>query len=67
MQSNLLKAELVKRNMSQKHLAKKLGISPQALNRQLKSGKMGIARAEEIAKIVGLTNEQAIEIFLPNM
>lgn len=67
MNSNLLKAELIKREITQTELAKKLGISPQALNQQLRTGRMGIERAEEIIKYVGLSKEQAIQIFLPNI
>jgi transcriptional regulator with XRE-family HTH domain len=67
MRSNLLKAELVKRNITQTELARRLGISPQALSNQLRTGKMGVERAEQIIKLIGLSPEQAINIFLPNI
>lgn len=67
MKTNLLKAELAKAEMTQTQLAQALGITPQTLNKQINSGKMGIEQAEQISRELRLTKEKAVEIFLPGI
>ena len=60
-----LKAKIVERNTSVEEIAKKIGISPSTLYRKIKYPlRLTVMEAVQIKDILGITNEEAIEIFL---
>lgn len=62
MNTNLLRAEIVKNGMSQQEFAKKLGISPKTFYRKMKKGVFGTDEVDKMVSILRIENP--IEIFL---
>lgn len=62
MNTNLLRAEIVKNGMSQQEFAKKLGISPKTFYRKMKKGVFGTDEVDKMVSILKIENP--IEIFL---
>lgn len=60
-----LRGKIVEKRMTQQELAEKVGISKSTLNRKLKNGdKITIEEANKITRVLGLTKEEALSIFL---
>lgn len=64
MKANELKAELALRGLTQSALAEMIGLSPQTLNKQINSGRMGIETATAIVHAIDLDRDKAVDIFL---
>ena len=62
---NKLRGKIVEKGFSQQELAQSIGIDRSTFYRKMKNnGDFSIGEVAEIAKIMQLTNEEAIEIFL---
>jgi len=62
---NKLRGKIVEKGFSQQELAQSIGIDRSTFYRKMKNnGDFSIGEVAEIAKVMQLTNEEAIEIFL---
>lgn len=62
---NKLRGKIVERGFSQQELAQSIGIDRSTFYRKMKNnGDFSIGEVAEIAKVMQLSNEEAIEIFL---
>lgn len=61
--ANKLKGKMVEKNISVALIAKTLGISPSTFYRKIKKNSFEIAEADAIVKTLGLTSNEAKEIF----
>jgi len=60
---SLLRAEIVKNEMTQAEVAKKIGISPKTFSLKMKKGVFGTDEALKLVKLLNIQN--GAEIFLP--
>ena len=60
MQTQLLKAEIVKNGMTQEQLAKELGITPKTFSIKMKKGVFGTDEANKLVKILHINNPAEI-------
>jgi len=60
LQVNELKAEFVRNNMTQKQVAKAIGISEQTLRRRFKTGIFGTDEIQKLTELLNLENPQYI-------
>ena len=64
---NKLRGKIVEKGFSQQELAQSIGIDRSTFYRKMRNnGDFSIGEVAEIAKIMQLSNEEAIEIFLSN-
>ena len=61
--SNLLKAEIVKKGLTHKEVAKIIGMSSKTFSIKLNKGVFGLDEAQKLIEILEIQNP--IEIFLP--
>lgn len=62
---NKLRGKIVEKGFSQQELAQSIGIDRSTFYRKMKNnGDFSIGEVAEIAKVMQLSNEEAIEIFL---
>lgn len=60
MNTNALKAEFVKRGMTQAEVAKAIGMSCSTLNRKLKNGTFGLDEANDLIRCLKIENPERI-------
>lgn len=58
-----LKAKLVEQGLNVETLAEKIGIDRSSLYRKLNTGKMTIREAQRIKDLLGMTSDEARDIF----
>ena len=63
--SNLLKAEIVKKGMTHREIAKIIGMSSKTISIKLNKGDFGLDEAQKLIEVLEIQNP--IEIFLPKM
>lgn len=63
--SNLLKAEIVKKGMTHREVAKIIGMSSKTFSIKLNKGDFGLDEAQKLIEVLEIQNP--IEIFLPKM
>lgn len=61
---NKLLAQLALVGDSQKDLAEKMGITPQAVNKKIKNKSFNVSDIKKIKELYKLTDEQVSDIFL---
>lgn len=61
--ANLLRAEIVKNNMTQAEVARKIGISPKTFSLKMKKRVFGTNEAQALVRLLNINNAE--EIFLP--
>ena len=60
MDANMLRAEIVRNGMTQRTLAKKIGVSESTFIRKMKAGTFGIDEAELMINILGISDPVAV-------
>ena len=63
--SNLLKAEIVKKGMTHREVATIIGMSSKTFSIKLNKGDFGLDEAQKLIEVLEIQNP--IEIFLPKM
>jgi predicted transcriptional regulator len=64
MNSAKLKGKIVEKNLNVVKVAESIEIGAKTFYKKIKSGRFTVNEAAKIKKVLGLTNEEAIEIFL---
>ena len=64
MDLNKLKGKIVENGLNIPKVAEKLEIDPKTLYRRLNSGKITVGDAAKMKRILSMTDEEAIKIFL---
>lgn len=57
---NLLRAEIVRAGMTQKTVAKSLGMSENTFSKKINTGKFGVEDAEKMIKLLGIQDPIAV-------
>jgi transcriptional regulator with XRE-family HTH domain len=64
--ANKLRGRVVENGLTMRALAARLGVNESTLHRKLQNSGFTIHEAQEIAKILNLSAEDVMAIFLPN-
>ena len=64
--ANLLKAEIARNGMSQRDVAKSIGMSANTFSKKIKNGTFGITEADQMIKLLGIQNPSAIFLIKSN-
>lgn len=64
--ANKLRGRVVENGLTMRALAAKLGVNESTLHRKLQNSGFTIREAQEIAKVLNLSAEDAVAIFLPH-
>lgn len=58
--ANLLKAEIAKNGLTQRDVAKSIGMSANTFSKKINNGSFGLSEAEQLIQLLGIQNPSAI-------